>query len=109
MTESLRPRLGWAPRVQPDPAHVFNAYRMTLAAMSYPAWRLCVLDAVRAVCLALLGHPLLAAGWVVASWVTNFISQGLIVRWTRAAQQTGDDRTPIGLAVLALARSTLYV
>src|SRR5690348_9696578 len=108
MTEEARPRLGWAPTVQPDRRHLFNPYRMTLAAMTYPAWRHCMLDAVRATCLALLGHPWLALGWLAVSCAADFASQYLLGRWAREASDT-DERVPVQMGALAFVRSAIYV
>lgn len=109
MTESRRARFDWTPRVQPDPAHLFNPYRMTLAAMTYPAWRHCVLGGVRAGCLALLGHPWLALAWFAVSCAADFGMQIVLARWTRQIEGRSDDSTPVGMALLALARSAVYV
>lgn len=108
MTESRPPRFGWAPTVQPDRAHLFNPYRMTLASMTYPAWRHCLLDAVRATCLALLGHVWLALAWLVASCIMDFTSQHLLKRWAREARDA-DDKVPLRMGVLAFLRASLYV
>jgi signal transduction histidine kinase/ActR/RegA family two-component response regulator len=109
MSEAQAERLGWTPRVQPDRTHLFNTYHLTLAGMTYPAWRLCALSAVRAVCLALLGHPLLALAWLLASWAGDISGQAILRHWTRLAEASGERRVPWNLALLAAFRATLYV
>ena len=109
MTATQRPRLGWAPRVQPDRANLFNPYRMTLAGMTYPAWRLCLLSAVRAGCLALLGHPWMALAWFAASASADYGSQFLLGRWAREAETSPDEHTPWRMAALAFGRSAIYM
>ncbi|WP_374468616.1 ATP-binding protein [Phenylobacterium sp.] len=102
-------RLGWAPRVRPDREHLFNTYHLTLAGMTYPAWRLGALAAVRAGCLALLGHPLLALAWMLASWAGDVAVQAIITHWARDALKTGASRVPWGMVLLAAFRSSLYI
>jgi signal transduction histidine kinase/ActR/RegA family two-component response regulator len=99
----------WAPRVEPDRENLFNTYHLTLAGMTYPAWRMCVLGAVRAGCLALLGHWWLALVWLVASWAGDVAVQAILARWTRQARESGATRTPWSMALLAAVRSTLYM
>jgi signal transduction histidine kinase/ActR/RegA family two-component response regulator len=82
---------------------------MTLAGMTYPAWRLCLLSAVRAGCLALLGHPWMALAWFAASGAADYGSQHLLGRWTREAETSPDEHTPWRMAGLAFARSAIYM
>jgi signal transduction histidine kinase/CheY-like chemotaxis protein len=95
--------------VQPDREHLFNTYHLTLAGMTYPAWRMCLLGAVRAGCLALLGHPLLALAWMLASWAGDIAVQAILGHWSRQARQTGQATVPWAMTLLAAFRSTLYM
>ena len=108
MSDSRGPRMGWAPRVQPDRANLFNPYHLTLAGMTYPAWRLCALSAVRALCLALLGHPWMALAWLAASWAGDIAIQKILALWTRQALKVEDPSVPWKMALLAVFRSALY-
>jgi signal transduction histidine kinase/CheY-like chemotaxis protein len=107
-----RPQWGprfWGPRVQPDPSVAFNPHRLTLAALTYPAWKHCLIAAFRSGCLALLGHPGLALAWFIVSCLTDIAFQAIIGVWSREARESRNVEAPVRVAVLCAFRSALYV
>ncbi|MET0275169.1 MAG: histidine kinase dimerization/phospho-acceptor domain-containing protein, partial [Phenylobacterium sp.] len=111
-TATSRPAKGprvWGPRVQPDEGLAFNPYRLTLASLTYPSWKHCLISVFRSGCLALLGHPWVALAWMVASCLTDVGMQRLVNAWDRKAAETGQSKTPLRVAMVCAFRATLYM
>jgi len=88
---------------------VFNPYRLTLASLSYPAWRHCGIAGLRSGCLALLGHPVLAMAWFTASCLTDILLQWAVAGWTRTAPEEEGVEAPLLVALICGFRSSLYI
>lgn len=99
----------WGPRVQPAQGIAFNPYKLTLASLTYPAWKHCMIGGFRAGCLALLGHPWAALAWFAASCAADVFFQGMIGVWTRKAPDSGAVETPMKVALLCAFRGCLYI
>ena len=99
----------WGPRVQPDQGIAFNPYKLTLASLTYPAWKHCIIGGFRAGCLALLGHPWAALAWFVASCLADISFQAMIGAWTRKVPESGNLETPMKVALLCAFRGSLYI
>ncbi|HEY8574613.1 ATP-binding protein [Phenylobacterium sp.] len=109
MPDGDKSRLNLSPTVQPGRADVFSSYQLTLDALTFPAWRHALVGAVRAGCLALIGHPWLALAWFVASVPADIGQQWLVARLKRKAVARNVTDTPFAVAVLCFFRSCLYI
>jgi signal transduction histidine kinase/CheY-like chemotaxis protein len=93
------------PKSQPPPVASggkkprWNAYQLTLGGLIMPVRVHYAFNAVSALCLTLIGHPKVAAGYFLACCAIDTIEQRLFRRWM--AQSRGE--TAIGYRRLAVA------
>ena len=84
-------------------------YQTTLASLSFPVWRHWMFDILSGVALALVGAPVLAMTWALASCGADWILQRQYRRWLLTSGSADSDAGLRRVAVGAGLRATLSV
>jgi signal transduction histidine kinase/ActR/RegA family two-component response regulator len=93
-----------------DPGHErFSVYQMTLAGLVFPVAGHVAFNALAAVAVLLLGHPWIAATLFVGACGIDILGQALLKRWLLTSARDDETRGLRRLALLCLARATIYL
>jgi signal transduction histidine kinase/CheY-like chemotaxis protein len=101
----------WSARVG-DPAVIsegLSTYQLTLAGLTFPIALHVVFNALGAISLLALGHPLAALLAFVGYGAIDLVQQTLIQRWSAEAETTDEGAGFRRLALLCAARVCVYI
>ncbi|MDB5475466.1 MAG: sensor histidine kinase/response regulator [Phenylobacterium sp.] len=87
----------------------WNTYQLTLGGLVTPVGVHLVFDAIAGVCVALLGHPWIAATMFLSASAMDVVQQRLIRRWLTHSQGVELGRGLRKLALLCFIRVSVYL
>ncbi|MCR5873317.1 ATP-binding protein [Phenylobacterium sp. J426] len=90
-------------------AGAFSAYQLTVGALLFPIWAHVVFNALGALAILLLGHPLLAAIAFATSCAIDTVQQLLLRRWIARSDRVDESRAFRKLILLCATRITIYI
>jgi signal transduction histidine kinase/CheY-like chemotaxis protein len=91
------------------PDSTWNTYQLTLAGLVLPVGLHYLFDALAGVCVALLGHPWIAAAMFAGSAAIDTLTQHLIGRWLQRSAGVDPAKGLLRLGALCSLRMVVYL